>query len=71
MWRQKIFSSCSHLDVLEVLNAALGPWSDFTDGLSAEHYVSVSAILLVLNILSPVYTAKISRTTLDQYSLAR
>jgi len=49
---------CSHLvptwqdlDVLEALNAALGPLSDFTDGLSAEHHVSVSAILPVLKIL--------------------
>ena len=48
MWRQKIFSSCSHLAGLEVLKAVLGPLSDFTDELSAEHHVSVSAILPVL-----------------------
>ena len=36
------------LDVLELLNAILAPLSDFTDMLSAEDYVSVSAILPVL-----------------------
>lgn len=39
------------LDVLESLNAALNPLSDFTDMLSAEDYVSVSAVLPVLKIL--------------------
>ena len=39
------------LDVLESLNAALNPLSDFTDMLSAENYVSVSAVLPVLKIL--------------------
>ena len=39
------------LDVLESLNSILAPLSDFTDMLSAEDYVSVSAILPVLKVL--------------------
>ena len=39
------------LDDLESLNAALTPFSDFTDMLSTEDYVSVSAVLPVLKIL--------------------
>ena len=39
------------LDVLESLNAALTPLSDFTDMLSAEDCVSVSAVLPVLKTL--------------------
>ena len=51
----KIFSSCvptwQDLAGLEALNAALDFLNDFTDRLSAEHYMFVSAILLVLKIL--------------------
>jgi len=36
---------------IEAMNATLSPLSDFTDELSAEHYVSVSSILTVLKIL--------------------
>ena len=36
---------------LESMNAALSPLSDFTEELSAEHYVSVSSVLPVLKIL--------------------
>ena len=39
------------LDILEAMNAALSPLSDFTDELSAEHYVSISSVLPVLKIL--------------------
>ena len=39
------------VDVLESIQAALGPLSDFTDMLSAENFVTASSILPVLHIL--------------------
>ena len=39
------------IDVLESIQAALGPLADFTDMLSAENFVTMSAILPVLHIL--------------------
>ena len=38
-------------NILESLNAPLNPLSDFTDMLSAEDYVSILAVVLVLKIL--------------------
>ncbi len=39
------------IDVLESIQAALGPLANFTDMLSAENFVTMSAILPVLHIL--------------------
>lgn len=39
------------IDVLESIQAALGPLADFTDMLSADNFVTMSAILPVLHIL--------------------
>ena len=46
-----LVSTWQDLDVLESLNSILAPLSDFTDMLSAEDYVSVSAIFPVLKVL--------------------
>ena len=40
------------IDVLESIQAALGPLADFTDMLSAENYVTVSALNPVLHVLT-------------------
>ena len=39
------------IDVLESIQAALGPLTDFTDMLSGENFVTMSTILPVLHIL--------------------
>ena len=44
-----LIPSWQDVDVLESLEAALGPLADFTDMLSAENFVTVSTILSVVH----------------------
>jgi len=46
--RSHLIPSWQHIDVLESVNKALGPLQEFTDIMSGERYVSVSAIKAVL-----------------------
>ena len=49
--KPNISSSWQDRDVLKAINDALSPLSEFTDVMSGEKYVTISAILPVMNLL--------------------
>ena len=57
--------SWEDIEVLESLQAAIGSLYDFTDSLSGEHCVSVSAIAAVLHILKTAECVDDSTLTSD------
>ena len=52
-----------NIDVLSAINDALSPLDEFTDGMSGEQYVTISAVLPIVNLLN---TSVLKETTSDK-----
>ena len=59
----KPLMSSQHGKIIDAINDALSPLAEFTDGMSCEQYVTISAVLPIVNLLN---TSVLKETTSDK-----